>query len=137
MEAEALCSAGGGDPAGAVGRVLGPRLAPSPAQAQRSPGRAPEPTSRRLGREHCTDWGTSLEGDHGLGVVEEGESPKLHGAGSGTPDLGTDGPEEGPVCWGLALSVPPPTPWEGARRFEGKERLGLSPSSSLRPSSRI
>ena len=36
MEAEALCSAGGGDPAGAVGRVLGPRLAPSPARAQRS-----------------------------------------------------------------------------------------------------
>ena len=110
MEAEALCSAGGGDPAGAVGRVLGPRLAPSPAQAQaqaqaqRSPGRAPEPTSRRLGREHCTDWGTSLEGDHGLGVVEEGESPKLHGASSGTPDLGTDGPEEDPVGASLCPS---------------------------------
>ena len=84
------------------------------------PGRAPEPTSRRLGREHCTDWGTSLEGDHGLGVVEEGESPKLHGAGSATPDLGTDGPEEGPVCWGPRSVRPTTDPVGGGEAVRGK-----------------
>ena len=54
------------------------------------------------------------------------ESPKLHGASFGTPDLEADGPEER----GLALSVPPPPrcspgSGEGARWFEGKERRAL------------
>ena len=66
---------------------------------------------------------------HGPGVVEEGESPKLHGASFATPDLEADGPEErGPVGASLCPSHHRPVSpgsGEGARWFEGKERRAL------------
>ena len=64
---------------------------------------------------------------HGPGAVEEGESPKLHGASFGTPDLEADGPEER----GLALSVPPPPlsprEWGGGEVVRGQGETGSPP----------
>ena len=127
MEAEALCSAGGGDPAGAVGRVLGPRLAPSPAQAQRSLDGPQNQPAAVSGANIALTGGQASRGITASGSWRRESRRNCTGQVPGPRTWGQTDQRRALFVGGLALSVPPPTPWEGARRFEGKERLGLSP----------
>ena len=123
MEPEALRSAGGGDPAGVVGRVLGPRLAPSPARAQRSLDGPQNQPAAVSGANIALTGGQASRGITASGSWRRESRRNCTGQVPGPRTWGQT--DQRRTLLGLPRSVRPTTaPWEGGEVVRGKGETG-------------